>query len=118
MTIVPYASFGWRERSQRCGVEEGLDDGVLAEMQRDDGLDVCRGEVAIAERPGPDGEIGAIVATTLATTRAEFDGVGERVAAQGGFEGGAERFAVAEWAVAEVDAVGRCCHVTSIAGVK
>ena len=39
---------------------------------RYDGTDVGMGEMAIAERTGPDGEVGAVITAALTATRADL----------------------------------------------
>ena len=45
---------------------------AVHQMLRDDGADVGMGEMAIAERTGPDGEVGAVITATLTTTWADL----------------------------------------------
>jgi hypothetical protein len=54
---------------------------------RYDGTDVGMGEMAIAERTWPDGEIGAVITTALTATRADLAGCIETRFADSLFEG-------------------------------
>ena len=45
---------------------------AVHQMLRDDGADIRMRQMTIAERTGPDGEVGAVVTTALTAARADL----------------------------------------------
>lgn len=45
---------------------------TVHQMLRDDGADICVCQMTIAERTGPDGEIGAVITAALTATWADL----------------------------------------------
>ena len=90
---------------------EVLSDNLLiAEMLVHNGADIGVRQMTIAERTGPDGEVGAVIAATLTATRSDLAGVGESGLRNGEFEGVAERFTVTKRTMTEIDAGVGCAH--------
>jgi hypothetical protein len=58
-------------------MQELSDNPTVGEMRFDNLFDAMVVEVAIANRPGPDGQVGAVVAAPLTATCAYFAGCGE-----------------------------------------
>ena len=67
-------------------MEELSDNLLIAEMLVHNGADIGVGQMAIAEGTRPNREVGAVVATALATTWAYLAGVGEPCLRNGLFE--------------------------------
>jgi len=91
-------------------MQELSDNPTIGEMRLNDFFDAMVVEVAIADRPGPDGQVGAVVAAPLTATCAYFAGCSELMVGQRLCQCGAQRFATAKSTVAEIDAQRWLCH--------
>ena len=92
-------------------MQEFADNRLLPQVLLHNLLDARDGEVAVADGPRPNGQVGTVVAAPLAATGAYVAGVSEAGMGNGVDEGGAEHFTPTKWPMAEVYTKLMCGHM-------
>lgn len=92
-------------------MQEFADNCLLPQVILHNLLDARDGEVAVADGPRPNGQVGAVVAAPLAATGPYVAGVSEAGMGNGVDEGGAEYFTATKWPMTEVYTKLMCGHV-------